>query len=265
MDFSSGWPSAVRNLWLAALMLIACVGALCAETVRFETSDGVQMIGDVFGPPNPKGAIVLHHGLGSVGGEWASFAHHLAQAGYGVLIYDARGHGKSTRTKAGGTVDFHYFFGRGLKSEWGTMISDMGDAVRFAAETFNIDRRKIGVGGASIGANIAFRFAASQPDVPYAVLLSPGMDYQGITVSDLLPGYLKSKKKLFVASSKADRYAHRSARAMRDVSAYLGSGGQTLFMVEKRGHGTQMFARKNSKEPSALEANILKWIESQQK
>ncbi len=222
-------------------------------------------MGDVYGPPNPKGAIVLHHGLGSVGGEWSTFAEYLAHAGYGVLLYDARGHGKSIRTNTGDTVDFHYFFGRGLKSEWGKMISDMGDAVRFAAQTFNLDRRKIGVGGASIGANISFRYAAAQPDVPYSILLSPGMDYQGITVSDLLPSYLKSKKKLLVASAKSDRYAHRSARAMKDVSAYLGSGGQTLFIAERRGHGTQMLARKNPKEPSALEATILKWIETQQK
>ncbi len=232
-----------------------------AETVRFETQDGIVLAADYIGPAEPRGGVVLHHGLGSVGGEWTAFAQYLAQSGYGVLLYDARGHGNSTQKKSGGKVDFHYFFGRGPKSEWGMMVQDMGAAIDFLSGMRGIDPKKIGVMGASIGANIAFRCAASRPEVPWAVMLSPGMDYQGITVSDLLPGYIKSKRRLFIAASKADRYAYQSAAAMKDVTSYLGAGAQTSFVIGRQGHGVQMFARKNPKEPSELEVKILKWIE----
>lgn len=44
---------------------------------------------------NQKGAICLLHGLGEHSGRYSHWADWLSQAGYSVLTYDLRGHGKS--------------------------------------------------------------------------------------------------------------------------------------------------------------------------
>ncbi len=253
----------LKHLFAALVVLLSPILAH-SEMPTFETSDGVMIVGEFYRPSSQKYTIILHHGLGSVREEWTGFAEYLASEGYGVFIYDARGHGKSTQTKSGKKIDFHYFFGRGLKSEWGQMIEDMDSAVQLLSKSYNIDRKHIAVGGASIGANIAFRYAATHPDVPFTLLLSPGLDYQGISTNDLFPSYLKSRRRILIVSSKPDRYANRSARALKEVSSLLGAGPLATFYTEKRGHGTQMFARQNPRQPSELEAKISKWIGAQQ-
>ena len=174
---------------LSFLILVFLAASLrAAENVTFKTSDGVLLVGE-WTPPKPgKPSVILLHGLGSVYQEWKPFDQTLISKGIGVLLYDQRGHNRSQKTTSGGTVNYETFYGQGLDSPWGKMIGDLGEAVQFLKKK-GINPKSVGVGGASIGANIAFRYAAAHPEVPFCVVLSPGQDYQGIRTDDAYPSY----------------------------------------------------------------------------
>jgi acylglycerol lipase len=62
----------------------------------WRTEDGLRLYAQGWQPQTqPKGVICLVHGLGEHGGRYAHLAAFLNQAGYGLLTFDLRGHGKS--------------------------------------------------------------------------------------------------------------------------------------------------------------------------
>ena len=60
----------------------------------FRQSDGVRIAADLLGPEEGP-CVILAHGGGQTRHSWSSAAERLAQAGYRVVNYDARGHGGS--------------------------------------------------------------------------------------------------------------------------------------------------------------------------
>ncbi len=60
----------------------------------FTTADGLQLVADVAGPPGAPTVILLHGG-GQTRHSWRAALERLADAGYVVVNYDARGHGDS--------------------------------------------------------------------------------------------------------------------------------------------------------------------------
>ena len=64
------------------------------ERVTFPTSDGVRLSG-WYVPPRNGAVIALVHGGGGDREGTILHARMLAKAGYGVLLYDARGRGES--------------------------------------------------------------------------------------------------------------------------------------------------------------------------
>lgn len=114
------------------------------ENVTFATSDGVSLSGWYI-PSKNRGAIVLLHGSGSTRSGVLSHAIVLANHGYGVLLFDARGHGRS-----GGTgMDFGWY---------GNL--DTAAAVSLVAQRPDVDPSKIAVVGMSMGGEEAIGAAA---------------------------------------------------------------------------------------------------------
>jgi pimeloyl-ACP methyl ester carboxylesterase len=61
---------------------------------RFQTPDGLTLVGNV-GGSSKAAAVVLLHGGGQTRHSWAGAMQHLIERGYFVVNYDARGHGDS--------------------------------------------------------------------------------------------------------------------------------------------------------------------------
>jgi hypothetical protein len=75
------------------------------ESVQYSTSDGVELFAWYI-PPDPNGrTVVLRHGSGSTSVSVLPQAAVLARNGFGVLVTDARGHGRST----GRAMDFGWY------------------------------------------------------------------------------------------------------------------------------------------------------------
>ncbi|TCM50557.1 alpha/beta hydrolase [Kribbella sp. VKM Ac-2568] len=72
--------------------------------VRFATTDGLALAGWYI-PSRNRAAVVLLHGAGSTRSNVLEHAVVLARHGYGVLLFDARGHGRSE----GRAMDFGWY------------------------------------------------------------------------------------------------------------------------------------------------------------
>ena len=234
---------------------------LLAEPLTFQTSDGIEIVGEWTKPKAPyKFTVILLHGLGSSKEEWTGFSQALSSKGFGVLAYDARGHGQSKKKAGGAAADYQHFYGRGLNSEWGKMVEDLGLAAETLIKKHKINPAMVAVGGASIGANIALRYAVKKKEVPFAILLSPGIDYQGVTTNDVISNY--GNRPLLLAASPGDGYAFQSVLALKKMAP--GGSNVSIFQEDPRaGHGGQTFKRAKHEKPSALEEKIIQWVEQQ--
>lgn len=240
---------------------------LGAEWFNFETTDGVQMVGEFLKPADSmKPVVILLHGLGSNRPEFEPFAKYLSQRGIGVLYYDLRGHGDSILKKNGQKVVYQSF----TQAGWQNMVSDVGSAVKALEVKYKIPAGKIAVGGASVGANVAFRYAAQNRDAPFALLLSPGIDYQGVATHDVVPKYndpiyLNGKRSvlgrpLLIAVSRGDGYSYQSAMALRTMCSNYYIPLRLFEESPTAGHGVQLFQRASPDKPSLLEQKIVSWI-----
>jgi uncharacterized protein len=127
------------------------------EEVHFPARDGMKLFGYYLKGTRPE-AIILAHGLG---GGAVTLSHHgkaLQKAGYNVLMYDARGHGKSD----GDTID-------GVHE-----ISDVLGAVDYLRSRPEIATDRIGGLGVSLGAHTLLHAALETQSIRAIVLEGMG-------------------------------------------------------------------------------------------
>ena len=209
-----------------------------AERMTIEAADGLLLQATLLRPitsaPNP--GVILLHMLGDDRTVWGEvgLAADLVAAGYAVLVVDMRCHGET-----GGVQD------------WTLAADDLGRVWDAFAALETVDESRTAVVGASIGANMALRLGADRADVGAVALLSPGLDYRGVTTEDQLVAY--GGRPLLLVASEDDPYSADSVRALAEVA-----GGATVQLYENAGHGTNMFAA--TPELSVL---IISWLNEQ--
>jgi hypothetical protein len=153
---------AVVSLWSGTIAVAAtnvpptAVGAatpgergLAYDDVTFPTSDGIRLSGWYLASTN-RAAVVLLHGAGSTRSNVLDHAVVLARLGYGVLLFDARGHGRS----GGRAMDLGWYGDR-----------DVGAAVSFLRTRLDVDGSRIAAVGLSMGGEQALGAAATDPRI----------------------------------------------------------------------------------------------------
>lgn len=214
---------------LAALVVaVLCVSVQArGERVVFRTSDGVTITGTWYEPSfRPAPAVVLIHMLGRSRGDWDTFASRLAGAGIGALAIDLRGHGDSaSAAQSGDTPDYS------------VLVHDIEAARRFLASRSDVQHSRIGLAGASMGANLAALEAASDGGIASLALLSPSLDYRGLRIEAAVRKY--GSRPLLLVVSDDDAYATRSAGDLKKA----GGGIRELIALRSAGHGTNMLGR----------------------
>jgi dienelactone hydrolase len=118
---------------------------LSYQDVTFTTADGVRLSG-WYVPSTNGAAVVLLHGAGSTRSAVLDHAAVLARHGYGVLLFDARGHGRST----GRAMDFGWYGD-----------ADIAAAATYLASRPDVDDSRIAAVGLSMGGEQAIGGAAS--------------------------------------------------------------------------------------------------------
>jgi fermentation-respiration switch protein FrsA (DUF1100 family) len=122
---------------------------LAFSSVTFRTSDGVQL-SSWYLPSTNSAAIVTVPGSGSNRAATFGQATVLARRGYGVLMVDPRGQGRS----GGHAMDAGWYGDR-----------DITAAVAFLQHQSGVDGNRIGVLGLSIGGEQAIGAAAADPAI----------------------------------------------------------------------------------------------------
>jgi dienelactone hydrolase len=134
----------------------AALGAPGARDVTFASRDGTMLAG--WYVPSRNGAVVLLlHGSHGTRADTAAHLRMLARAGFGVLAFDARGHGRSRGTT--NALGWH-----------GT--DDVAGAYAFARRQPGVDPHRVAALGLSMGAEEALRGAAD--GVPLAAVVADG-------------------------------------------------------------------------------------------
>jgi pimeloyl-ACP methyl ester carboxylesterase len=123
------------------------------QEVSFPSDDGVELAG-WYVPTRNGAAVALMHGAGSTRSGVLEHAAVLAGHGYGVLLFDARGHGESE----GQGQDFGW---------WGE--SDARGAVDFLTEQPRVSPARVGLVGLSMGGESAIGAAGADDRVAAVV------------------------------------------------------------------------------------------------
>jgi pimeloyl-ACP methyl ester carboxylesterase len=196
-------------------------------------SDGLVQRGTFFGPDvRPAPGVLLVHDRGRDRTTWAELAARLQAAGYAVLAVDLRGYGET-----GGGVN------------WPLAQDDVRAMLRQLAVLPGINHTQLAVIGAGIGANLGLNACADQVGCAGVVLLSPGLDYRGITAAEAI-ARMGSRPVLIVASENDDNNPADSITLDGMVA-----GDHRLVIYPAAGHSTDMFAA----EPGLLDL-IVEWL-----
>jgi pimeloyl-ACP methyl ester carboxylesterase len=122
---------------------------LRSSDVTFRTADGVVLSG-WYVPSRNGAAVVVAHGSGSTRSAVLGHAAVLARHGYGVLLYDARGHGLSS----GRAMDLGWFGDH-----------DLTAATSFVLAQPDVREGQVAVVGLSLGGEEAIGAAAADPRI----------------------------------------------------------------------------------------------------
>jgi pimeloyl-ACP methyl ester carboxylesterase len=154
--------TAVVVLWSMSIAFAATVVAptrldvatpaergLSYQDAAFTTADGVRLSG-WYVPTRNGAAVVVLHGAGSTRSAALDHAVLLARRGYGVLLFDARGHGRSQ----GRAMDFGWYG-----------APDIAAAVTYLAARPGVDAHRLAALGMSMGGEQAITAAATDPRI----------------------------------------------------------------------------------------------------
>jgi pimeloyl-ACP methyl ester carboxylesterase len=211
---------------LAAAALYCARPSAASQRVSLRTDDGVTLAATWYEPsPRPGPAVILVHMLQRSRRDWEGVASRLASDGIGALAIDLRGHGESQGWAFGDPPDY-----RG-------MVRDVAAARRFLLSRTDVIPGRIGLVGASIGANLAALAAADDQTVRSVALLSASLDYRGLRIEPAVRKY--GARPLLLVASDDDPYAGRSAKDLQKA----GGGVRELLILNGAGHGTVMLGR----------------------
>ncbi len=155
--------------------LAAPADALDPKPVSFLTPDGMRIAADYYAPPvadrGEAPIVILLHMYASDRKAWEPLLAPLHGAGFAILALDLRGHGESATTETRELVQKRdpAFFRK--------MQNDVLGAYDWLAAQDKLDRTRLALVGASVGASVAIQYAAHDRSVDAVVALSPGLRY----------------------------------------------------------------------------------------
>jgi pimeloyl-ACP methyl ester carboxylesterase len=253
--FSNSNSSFTYSAWSTFAQLQAKNGGeIAGQKVSFLTDDGVLIVGTYYAPASPHQktathAVILLHMLGRNRNDWNTFASSLSNNSNSdaVLSIDLRGHGESINQN-GSTISYQSF----SPADYNKMVLDVKAAKHFLVTQKNIGPNNIVIVGASIGANVALKYAASDPSIRTVVLLSPGLNYMGVTTSDSIRKY---DNPVYIAAGGKDLIAGSDPQILCGM---INCGNHLKVYQNSNSHGTDMLPDPLLNPP--LSKLIISWL-----
>jgi dienelactone hydrolase len=212
-------------LFGSAILLLLSVEAAAQRRVTFRAEDGAILTGAYYEPSQrPAPGIVLLHMLRRTHADWDEVASELSDAGFAVVSVDYRS-----------------------GEELGAYALDVRAAKAFLRERPDVIPARIGLAGASIGANLAVLDAAADRGVLSIALLSPGIDYKGLRTEAAMKKY--GARPALLAGSTKDPYAARTIRHLTTI----GPGLREVRLTDAVAHGTVLLSRDPELIPALVD------------
>jgi dienelactone hydrolase len=210
---------------VVVILLAIGVDAAAQRRVTFRSEDGAVLTGAYYEPSvRPAPGIVLLHMLRRSHADWDAAASQLSDAGFAVVALDYRG-----------------------GDDVGAYALDVKAAKTFLRERPEVIPGRIGIAGASIGANLAVLDAADDPGVLSIALLSPGIDYKGLRTEAAMKRF--GARPALLAGSTKDPY---SARTIRHLTT-IGPGLREVRLTDSVAHGTVLLSRDAELIPALVD------------
>lgn len=223
---------------LPALLLVAPLAATepSSTPVSFTTPDGFTIKGTLTIPtsgPKRHPVVILAPQFGQTRDSFAPLAERLNARGIATLALDLRGHGEST-DKGGAPVAVTDDFMASAKAVGFDKIpADLAQAAAWVRKQHGIDRRRVGLAGASLGA-FSVLMASGQVRPQAVLALSPaGNDAFGAKALDSLKASVArggGADLIFAAAD--DKGAADNATALATVP------GVSVLTFEGKDHGS---------------------------
>lgn len=196
--------------------------------VRFQTDDGVTIVGHYYSGVRSDVAFLLLHMRPATKESYQKLAEFLQSKGYSSLMIDLRGHGESIESTRG-ILNYNEM----TPEEEQASILDLEAASRFLEQDGFTKEKQVLI-GASIGANLSFQFLHDHTEIPAVVLFSPGLNYRGIILESYQEGI--NGKKILAIFSKDD--ISEALKAYQTLPNWFPEG--TFWLYEKGRHGTDI-------------------------
>ena len=230
------------------MALLSACGArsrLEARTQNIVTSDGVKLQARLYLPDqtNPPGLILVHR-QGANAAHWEPLAVRAQQSGYLVVALNLRGHAGSLDAK-GQAMDFKRF---GV-ADWQKVLLDI-DAGKRALLDAGADPANLFIVGEGLGASLALQYVTGDPEIQGLVMISPGLDYQGIAAEPLVAELARRPTLLIWA--EGDAYAASSGGTLKSIAP----GHVEVHTYSGTSHGTDLFATS----PQSM-GQIVVWLD----
>lgn len=198
------------------------------QRVILQTSDQITPVGDWSAPKDVKKAVLLLHMMPATRHSWEPLVKALNKAGFATLAIDLRGHGESTQN---GQLDYQKF----SDAQHQASRLDVDAAMNFI-KSKGFTEENIAFVGASIGANLSLDALRRYSNVPLAVLLSPGLNYRGVTTEPAMKE-LEPTQKIWLMAAESDTQSAEAIVTLQQMKPQTA----TLTMYGGANHGTNLF------------------------
>tara|TARA_A100000171_G_scaffold566_2_gene788 strand:+ start:549 stop:1847 length:1299 start_codon:yes stop_codon:yes gene_type:complete len=168
-----------------------------SKKVVFESSDGLQVTGNLFEVDKSAPVILLCHQAGYNKYEYADIAPKLNAMGFNCLAIDQRSGGTFAEQT---NETFERANKQQLKTDYVEAEKDMDAAIDYLSKKYG---KKVIVWGSSYSSSLALHLASKNKKVSSVIAFSPG-DYFGeskVSLKEVLP---KLDKPFFITSSKEE-------------------------------------------------------------
>jgi len=208
--------------------------AVRTQSINLTAQDGLSLEASFYpakGAASTAPALLLLHTAYGDRRAWHGFAKAAQEAGYAVLALDSRGHGKSAGEKVFDTA----------------MDRDVDAALTWLMTYTGINPERVGIAGASVGANLALRAGARHPQIKSVALLSPGMQLWDIGIQEAIIDY--GQRPVLIVVSEEDAYPASSCQQLGAMAL----GEHRLHVFTGAAHGTDMIQAHDDLAPMLLD------------
>jgi pimeloyl-ACP methyl ester carboxylesterase len=228
------------SLFSILFAVVARAEEYSASEIELYSEDSYRIAGVSYSLPDQNGpALLLLHMAGGDHADWESFLPILKKAGIkSILAVDLRGHGGSDiRKSVGGKIDSadNVNWRDFTQDDFKELVGDFDVAWDFLKKSPSTDTTRMGVMGASIGANYAAIFASENPDVKSIALISPGVVYRGVECPAAIKRY--GARPVLLMASEEDEYSAKSCTMLKEISS--GTPAH-LEILKGSSHGTHL-------------------------